>query len=71
MPRCPVCGSEIHYLYNFSEEWRKYKVWLNGDNLEYEEINEVYVIEEEYVCPECGAVIATTEEDAKKFLKSK
>jgi len=70
MPKCPVCGSEINYLYNFSKEWRKYKVRLNGNDLEYEEVGEAYVIEHEYVCPECGSTIATTEEDAEKFLKS-
>jgi hypothetical protein len=71
MPKCPVCGKEIDYLIEYSKEWRKYRVRLVGDSIEYEEIDEADVIDHEYACPECDTTIATTEEEAEEFLRSK
>jgi DNA-directed RNA polymerase subunit RPC12/RpoP len=71
MPKCPACGKEIDYLIEYSKEWRKYRVRLVGNDLEYEEIGEGAVIDHEYVCPNCDTTIATTEEETKEFLKSK
>jgi DNA-directed RNA polymerase subunit RPC12/RpoP len=71
VPRCPRCGKEIDYLIEYSKEWRKYRVRLVGDSIEYEEIGEAYVIDHEYACPECDSTIAITEDGAKEFLKGK
>jgi DNA-directed RNA polymerase subunit RPC12/RpoP len=68
MPRCPKCGSEIDYLIEYSKEWRRYRVRLIGDSIEYEETGDAVVIDHEYVCPHCETTIAITEEEAKRFL---
>jgi DNA-directed RNA polymerase subunit RPC12/RpoP len=71
MPKCPRCGKEIDHLIEYSKEWRKYRVRLVGNYIEYEEIDEAaVVIDHEYVCPECDSTIAITEEGAKEFLRS-
>jgi len=73
MPKCPKCGKEIDYLWNYSAVWEEYKLTIGRDGYEqYEFIDDsapVDGIDDEYVCPECHEVLFTDEEDAVNFLK--
>ena len=67
MPRCPKCGKEITYLINFSEVVEQYK-FCPRDPVKYVFIDKWGSGVNEYVCPECEAVLFDNERDAEKFL---
>jgi len=73
MPRCPRCGKEIDYLYNYSAVWIEYKLTIGiGGYEQYELMDDPVPIgdrDDEYVCPECREVLFTSAEDAINFLK--
>ena len=69
MPRCPHCGAEISYLYHYCKEYTKYMFELDGEEPSYVYLDTDYAEAEEWTCPHCEKVIATTEEEAIKFLK--
>ena len=72
MPKCPKCKKEIECLDNYQSGENHYRVWLNGEDTDYDlkefqEDNQV----NDYECPECGEVLFTDEDKAVKFLKNK
>jgi len=73
MVSCPSCGKEIDHLINWSKQWRKYVVRLGeGGDLEFEEVeDDVDVIRDEFLCPECEEVVAVSERHAKELLMGK
>ena len=70
MPKCPNCGTEISCLNNYCSQEHKYVFCLVDDKPEYTEIR-WYPTEHtnDYCCPECLEVIATSEDRAIRFLK--
>lgn len=67
MAICPYCEEEIDsFVYYSKVEAQQY---YYGDK-EYSAIEDLGEhTEEEYCCPECRRIIATSEKDADKFLK--
>jgi hypothetical protein len=76
MGTCPKCKKQIETLMRL--ETREFKDVAtydpDSDTLEYEPEDEWTgngygnTLKEEFRCPECEAVLFTTEEEAKKFL---
>jgi predicted RNA-binding Zn-ribbon protein involved in translation (DUF1610 family) len=69
--RCPKCGKEIDYLYYYAYELQKATFYISSNNhAEYSNWDSIPDIkgDPEYVCPECGEVLFTSEEEAEKFL---
>jgi len=69
LPRCPECGEELDYL----ECYTTAKYEYDGEEFEYIEMADGW---EEYgdylfVCPECGAELAWSVEEATAILKPK
>ena len=62
MPKCPYCGAEVTRL--FFEKRILYTVKTVGRQLIYSEEGR----EELYRCPNCWRAIATSEEEAERFL---
>jgi len=67
---CPSCGKEVDHLINWSKQWRKYVVRLGeGGDLEFEEVeDEMDVLRDEFLCPECEEVVAVSEKGAREIL---
>jgi predicted RNA-binding Zn-ribbon protein involved in translation (DUF1610 family) len=66
MAKCPKCGKVINYLINVESGWASYR--FDGENYEYEDFEadgSVNLFE----CPECGEVIAESQDEASEFLK--
>ena len=71
MTKCPKCGAEIEVLHLYAKQGRLWRVWLDGDDLLYDWIDDISDFEDtEYVCPECGETLFLSDEGAKEFLKS-
>jgi len=72
MSKCPKCGKEIDYLRDFSPMWQEFKMTIDkiGD-AHYELVDNSTPMDrdDEYICPECGEVLFTDEEEAVKFLE--
>jgi len=67
MPKCPKCGKVINWLINVESGWASYRFDGNYEFEDFEADGNVNHFE----CPECGEVIAQTEEEATKFLKGR
>lgn len=68
MSKCPKCGTEIESL-NFWETGESKSVF-DGGNYEIESF-EADGQTTDYECPECGEILFTDEDGAKKFLEKK
>jgi predicted RNA-binding Zn-ribbon protein involved in translation (DUF1610 family) len=72
MPKCPKCGKEINELHLYGKQTQLYRVWFDKGDLHYEWADSSSDMEsEEYLCPECGETLFTSEEEATEFLKPK
>jgi len=70
MVKCPNCGAEIDHLINWSDAEEKFIFRVNENgNIEYEYVDSIPKLRNEYCCPECGEVLFFDEELATKFLK--
>ena len=70
MPKCPKCGKVINWLINVESGWASYRFDGNYYSYNYEfEDFEADGSVNYFECPECGEVIAQTEEEAREFLK--
>jgi len=71
MPRCPKCRKEIdHLIYEGNEHMSATVVLSSNDTLEYINWHSYGIDEGNYKCPECDAVLFSSEEDAKAFLRN-
>lgn len=71
MGKCPECEKEIVGLEYYSkvEAVQRFKIDSNSMP-EYSEMSDFGEHQDdEYCCPECGQIVATTEEDAIKVLE--
>jgi predicted RNA-binding Zn-ribbon protein involved in translation (DUF1610 family) len=72
MPRCPECGEEISYLFNVCEEVCRYVFELDDDGCPRYEHDDAWEGDwSVYECPNCGAELFHSEEEAEAFLKQK
>ena len=74
MPKCPKCGAEIDHLHHFGYYLQKADFWIDEDGEpRYDDWDDLGDLKgtPEYECPECGEVLFTDEEEAKKFLLKK
>lgn len=65
MPKCPQCDeeiSELRYEYTVS-----YSCIFDVDGAS--DADDHGIVDDAYVCDHCGECIATTSEDALKFLR--
>ena len=73
MPKCPKCGTEVDQLTNFSLHWTEHRFTVSDDGLPSYHVSENIVmsdpVENEYVCPECDAVLFKSEAEALTFMK--
>ena len=72
MAKCPKCKGELSSLFMYEKRIVSFDFWLRPkdgscvyDEMNYSDDGE----DQEYVCPECGGIITTTEEEAIKVLK--
>jgi len=72
MPRCPICGEDLEYLYLIYSMTCQDAVYYNehSDELEYEEDEAWPEGADEYKCPECNETLFEHEDDAFYFLKT-
>jgi len=66
MPRCPKCGAEINSLDVKALTIMRFFMHLGEPCYE---PTEAQPEDTRFYCPECGAVLFTSEEEAVKFLK--
>jgi predicted RNA-binding Zn-ribbon protein involved in translation (DUF1610 family) len=59
---CPKCGAEVGYLLCYTTEYNIYT--YDGEY----DLEDPYIEEEVFKCPECREVVATTEREAKTIL---
>lgn len=74
MPKCPECGKEIDELVNFDRGSMEYRCYYDTHwmNMEYDSSGFISDEgEQSYECPECGAELFTTEDEAIEFFKRK
>jgi len=69
MPRCPHCGAEIYYLYNYCSEERKYRFEIVDGKPDWDNVDYPTERTNDYCCPECLETITTDDEEAEKFLR--
>jgi len=70
MPKCPKCGKEIDYLFDYSKVEQLFIFSLENGEPRYEAKDSFSLsLPDEWECPECGEVLFRSEEDAIKFLK--
>ncbi len=83
MAVCPKCGKQIDHLRNYALLWRELRFRVEEDKLIHEPTGDIVFsdpVEEEYVCPECDAVlfradkpsrVMDAEKEATAFLGKK
>ena len=68
--KCPNCGKEITDLINWSSADQKFLFWIGKDGYaDYDYVDTVAGDDNEFECPECSAVLFTSEASAEAFLK--
>ena len=70
VPKCPHCGKPVLYLENEQDLIVAWEFRRNGEYSSVPKLEEMYHIGDvnQWVCPNCGKVIAETEEEALDFL---
>ncbi len=63
--KCPKCGAMIEYLCYWEKAVNSGEYWPDG----FHDIRVDYVIEFYFMCPECGKILFSHEEAARKFLR--
>jgi hypothetical protein len=73
MAKCPKCGKEIEELLYYAYELNHAHAFVGEGGLEYHNWDTLPDVrgDPDYECPECGAVLAHSEEEAERFLKSR
>ena len=71
MPNCPKCGKEINTLLLYEKQIQVFKVYSGKDGLEYEWIDALDDLQDEYTCPICGEILFTKDVDAINFIMGK
>lgn len=70
---CPYCHEEVDHLVEKQSVVVDYDFYKDGEYSKESIIDDDYPVGEDvndYCCPECDEVIATNEEDAKRFLQT-
>jgi predicted RNA-binding Zn-ribbon protein involved in translation (DUF1610 family) len=63
--KCPKCGAMIEYLCYWEKAVNSGEYWPDG----FHDIRVDYVIEFYFMCPECGKILFSHKEAARKFLR--
>jgi len=73
MVKCPSCKEIIGELLNIQSGEKVWLFWVsnNGKTNYEEETFNPDCVTNDWICPECNHVIATSEDEAVKFLKGK
>ncbi len=71
MPKCPKCNKKLLHIRFYAKYMSQQEVYPGaGDGFTfYPEKPRCDCIERTYNCPDCGAVIGTTKEEAVKFFR--
>lgn len=69
--KCPVCKKEIDHLtaMGYVRVGRDFMIGPNNIYYWGEADTDFEEVFDEFLCPECGTVIASTQQDAEKYLK--